>query len=198
DDSILRVEKTLFAGVSRGDCALTLNQHDRQSYRATVGIEVDDVDSLHRDYAARGVAILPPPPPRGAGRRGPARAAGRAVGRASHGGRGPGRERAALLVAEVTVLRAITRRAAGAPRSDRDGSGPASPTRSPLPSTPPRSRRSRRAAPWSGSSDRRSPGTCRPPGAGRSSPRRSAARRSSRRSDRRAPAGKPRGSGRPD
>jgi uncharacterized glyoxalase superfamily protein PhnB len=58
DDSILRVEKTLFAGVSRGDCALTLNQHDRQSYRATVGIEVDDVDSLHRDYAARGVAIL--------------------------------------------------------------------------------------------------------------------------------------------
>jgi uncharacterized glyoxalase superfamily protein PhnB len=58
DDSVLRVEKTLFAGVSRGECALTLNQHDRQEYRLTIGCEVDDVDLLHEEYRSRGVTIL--------------------------------------------------------------------------------------------------------------------------------------------
>jgi uncharacterized glyoxalase superfamily protein PhnB len=58
DDAILGREKTLFAGVSRGECALTLNQHDRQEYRATVGCEVDDVDRLHAEYASRGVTII--------------------------------------------------------------------------------------------------------------------------------------------
>jgi hypothetical protein len=42
DDATLGVEKTLFAGVSRGECELTLNQHDRQDYRLTIGCEVDD------------------------------------------------------------------------------------------------------------------------------------------------------------
>jgi uncharacterized glyoxalase superfamily protein PhnB len=58
DDAILGVDKTLFAGVSRAECALTLNQHDRQDYRATVGCDVDDVDLLHEEYRARGVKII--------------------------------------------------------------------------------------------------------------------------------------------
>ena len=58
DDAILGVERTLFAGVSRGECQLTLNQHDRQEYRATVGCEVDDVDLLHQEYRSRGVTIV--------------------------------------------------------------------------------------------------------------------------------------------
>ncbi|MGI9591134.1 MAG: VOC family protein [Myxococcota bacterium] len=58
DDAILGREQTLFAGVSRGEFELTLNQHDPQDYRATVGCEVDDVDLLHQEYRARGVTIL--------------------------------------------------------------------------------------------------------------------------------------------
>lgn len=58
DDAILGREETLFAGVSRGECAITLNQHERQEYRAIVGCEVDDVDLLHEEYRSRGVTIL--------------------------------------------------------------------------------------------------------------------------------------------
>ena len=58
DDAILGRDKTLFAGVSRGECQITLNQHDRQEYRATLGCEVDDVDRLHEEYRSRGVTIL--------------------------------------------------------------------------------------------------------------------------------------------
>jgi uncharacterized glyoxalase superfamily protein PhnB len=58
DDAVLGRSETLFAGVSRGECAITLNQHDRQHYTATIGCEVDDVDRLHREYKARGVKIL--------------------------------------------------------------------------------------------------------------------------------------------
>ena len=58
DDDVLGRERTLFAGVSRGDCAITLNQHDRQDYRATLGCDVDDVDLLHAEYRSRGVIIL--------------------------------------------------------------------------------------------------------------------------------------------
>jgi uncharacterized glyoxalase superfamily protein PhnB len=61
DDAILGIEKTLFAGVSRGECELTLNQHDRQDYRLTVGCEVDDVDLLHEEYRPRGVKITQAP-----------------------------------------------------------------------------------------------------------------------------------------
>ncbi len=61
DDAILGREKTLFAGVSRGECELTLNQHDRQECRLTVGCEVDDVDLLHQEYSSRGVSIILPP-----------------------------------------------------------------------------------------------------------------------------------------
>jgi uncharacterized glyoxalase superfamily protein PhnB len=59
DDAILGLggEKALFAGVSRGDFEITLNQHDRQDYRATLGCEVDDVDALHAEYRSRGVTI---------------------------------------------------------------------------------------------------------------------------------------------
>jgi len=57
DDAVLGRDTTLFAGVSRGECAITLNQHDRQDYRATIGCEVDDVDLLHREYKSRGVTI---------------------------------------------------------------------------------------------------------------------------------------------
>jgi uncharacterized glyoxalase superfamily protein PhnB len=58
DDAILGRAETLFAGVSRGDCALTLNQHDRQECRLTIGCEVDDVDLLHEELRSRGVRIL--------------------------------------------------------------------------------------------------------------------------------------------
>lgn len=58
DDAILGRQTTLFAGVSRGECEITLNQHDRQEYRATVGCEVDDVDLLHAEYKARGATII--------------------------------------------------------------------------------------------------------------------------------------------
>jgi len=61
DDAILEREKTLFAGVSRGECELTLNQHDRQDYRLTVGCVVDDVDLLHEEYRAQGVKITVAP-----------------------------------------------------------------------------------------------------------------------------------------
>jgi uncharacterized glyoxalase superfamily protein PhnB len=58
DDAILGRDVTLFAGVSRGECEIHLNQHDRQEYRATVGCQVDDVDVLHEEYRSRGVSIL--------------------------------------------------------------------------------------------------------------------------------------------
>jgi uncharacterized glyoxalase superfamily protein PhnB len=60
DDAILGLggEKTLFAGVSRGDFEITLNQHDRQDYHATLGCEVDDVDLLYEEYRSRGVTIV--------------------------------------------------------------------------------------------------------------------------------------------
>jgi uncharacterized glyoxalase superfamily protein PhnB len=61
DDSVLRTERTLFAGVSRGDCELTLNQHDRQTYRLTIGCRVDSVDLLYEEYRLRGVKIIIPP-----------------------------------------------------------------------------------------------------------------------------------------
>jgi uncharacterized glyoxalase superfamily protein PhnB len=61
DDAILGREETLFAGVSRGECALTLNQHDRQECRLTIGCQVDDVDRLHEEYRARGVQVVLPP-----------------------------------------------------------------------------------------------------------------------------------------
>ena len=61
DDSVLGRERILFAGVSRGDCELTLNQHDRQTYHLTIGIRVDSVDLLYEEYRLRGVKILHPP-----------------------------------------------------------------------------------------------------------------------------------------
>ena len=58
DDAILGRQTTLFAGVSRGECEITLNQHDRQEYHATIGCEVDDVDLLHAEYKSRGATII--------------------------------------------------------------------------------------------------------------------------------------------
>jgi uncharacterized glyoxalase superfamily protein PhnB len=60
DDAVLGLggEQALFAGVSRGECAITLSQHDRQEYRATIGCEVDDVDGLHQELRSRGVTIV--------------------------------------------------------------------------------------------------------------------------------------------
>jgi uncharacterized glyoxalase superfamily protein PhnB len=51
----------LVAGVSRGDCELTLSQHDRQTYRLTIGCRVDSVDLLYEEYRLRGVKIILPP-----------------------------------------------------------------------------------------------------------------------------------------
>ena len=61
DDSVLARERILFAGVSRGDCALTLNQHDQQNYRITIGCRIDAVDLLYEEYRSRGVKIILPP-----------------------------------------------------------------------------------------------------------------------------------------
>jgi uncharacterized glyoxalase superfamily protein PhnB len=61
DDSILGRDRTLFAGVSRGDCALTLNLHDRQTYHLTIGCVVDGVHLLYEEYRSRGVKIILPP-----------------------------------------------------------------------------------------------------------------------------------------
>jgi uncharacterized glyoxalase superfamily protein PhnB len=61
DDAILGRDKTLFAGVSRGECELTLNQHDGQDYTLTMGCEVDDVDLLHEEFSSKGVTITLPP-----------------------------------------------------------------------------------------------------------------------------------------
>ncbi len=58
DDAVLGRDVTLFAGVSRDACALTLNQHDGQDYTLTIGCEVEDVDALYEEYRARGVKIL--------------------------------------------------------------------------------------------------------------------------------------------
>lgn len=58
DDAILGRDVTLFAGVSRDDCALTLNQHDRQDCTLMIGCEVEDVDALYEEYRARGLEIL--------------------------------------------------------------------------------------------------------------------------------------------
>ncbi len=58
DDAILGRDTTLFAGVSRGEFEITLNQHDRQEYHATVGCEVDDVDQLYAEYKSRGATIV--------------------------------------------------------------------------------------------------------------------------------------------
>jgi uncharacterized glyoxalase superfamily protein PhnB len=61
DDAVLGRDVMLFAGVSRDECALTLNAHDRQDYVATIGVEVDDVDLLHEELRSRGVKIILPP-----------------------------------------------------------------------------------------------------------------------------------------
>jgi uncharacterized glyoxalase superfamily protein PhnB len=61
DDAVLGRDVTLFAGVSRDECELTLNQHESQSYTMIVGCEVDDADRLFEEYRARGVRVLLPP-----------------------------------------------------------------------------------------------------------------------------------------
>lgn len=61
DDEILGVDRTLYAGVSRGEFAITLNEHDVQEYKATIGCEVDDVDSLYEEFSSKGVSIVIPP-----------------------------------------------------------------------------------------------------------------------------------------
>lgn len=58
DDALLGRDVTLFAGVSRGECALTLNQHDTQRCTLTIGCEVDDADALCEELRARGVRIV--------------------------------------------------------------------------------------------------------------------------------------------
>lgn len=58
DDAVLEVDRTLYAGVSRGEFAITLNEHDRQDYKATVGCDVDDVDKLYEEFLSKGVTIV--------------------------------------------------------------------------------------------------------------------------------------------
>jgi len=49
DDAVLGRDKTMFAGVSRGECALTLNQHEVEGHlRGLMSCNVDDVDLLYR------------------------------------------------------------------------------------------------------------------------------------------------------
>ena len=65
DDAVLGFETPWFAGVARGECALTLNQHVREKVehglRVALSCRIDDVDLLHEEYRAKGVTILRPP-----------------------------------------------------------------------------------------------------------------------------------------
>lgn len=61
DDDMLEYEVMMFAGVSRGDFAITLNQHDEQDYRATIGCDVENVDKLYEEFSAKNVKIVVPP-----------------------------------------------------------------------------------------------------------------------------------------
>ncbi len=61
DDAVLGRDVTLFAGVSRDEFALTLNQHPPYVGPLIVGCDVDDVDQLCEEFRARGVKILLPP-----------------------------------------------------------------------------------------------------------------------------------------
>ncbi|HEY4158166.1 MAG TPA: glyoxalase superfamily protein [Polyangiaceae bacterium] len=62
DDAVLGFDHTMFCGVSRGECALTLNEHGHEE-RSPSGMScnVDDVDLLHDEYRARGVQVTQPP-----------------------------------------------------------------------------------------------------------------------------------------
>ncbi len=62
DDAVLGRERVLFAGVSRGECALTLNQHGvNERSRGLMSCNVDDVDLLYEEYLVRGVKVTSPP-----------------------------------------------------------------------------------------------------------------------------------------
>jgi uncharacterized glyoxalase superfamily protein PhnB len=62
DDAVLGRDRTWFAGVSRGDCALTLNQHGVAARSpGMLSCDVDDVDLLCEEYLACGVKVKTPP-----------------------------------------------------------------------------------------------------------------------------------------
>jgi steroid delta-isomerase-like uncharacterized protein len=62
DDAILGRDRRMFAGVSRGECALTLNEHDAADRSpGLMSCHVDDVDLLHDEYRSRGVKVTSPP-----------------------------------------------------------------------------------------------------------------------------------------
>ena len=58
DDDVLGYDEMMFAGVSRDEFAITLNQHDVQDYQATVGCDVDDVDKLYDEFVGKNVTIV--------------------------------------------------------------------------------------------------------------------------------------------
>ena len=61
DDEVLGVDRTLYAGVSRDEFEIRLNEHDTQEYKATIGCEVDDVNNLYEEFLSKGVPIVIPP-----------------------------------------------------------------------------------------------------------------------------------------
>ncbi len=58
DDAVLGRDEILFAGVSRDEFHITLNQHDEQGCIVIVGCDVADVDALYEELKERGVEIL--------------------------------------------------------------------------------------------------------------------------------------------
>jgi uncharacterized glyoxalase superfamily protein PhnB len=71
DDAILGFERTMFAGVSRGDCAVTLDQHVvNDKSPSGFSCHVDDVDLLFEEFRARGVKVTVEPKDQPWGERG--------------------------------------------------------------------------------------------------------------------------------
>lgn len=58
DDAVMGFDEMMYAGVSRGEFAITLNQHDTQDYKATIGCDVGNVDELYREFVASNVDIV--------------------------------------------------------------------------------------------------------------------------------------------
>jgi uncharacterized glyoxalase superfamily protein PhnB len=71
DDAVLGRDRTWFAGVSRGDCAVTLNQHGVEARSPGIlSCDVDDVDLLYEEYLARRVKVKSLPEDKPWGQRG--------------------------------------------------------------------------------------------------------------------------------
>ncbi len=71
DDAVLGRDRRMFVGVSRGECALTLNEHGVEKRSpGLMSCDIDDVDLLYEEYRPRNVKIIAPPDDKPWGQRG--------------------------------------------------------------------------------------------------------------------------------